>query len=245
MEERPNWIRRIAWAGMGLALVAAVIVLGAAVLRGKPVQAPRQPPPIQMVELPPPPPPPPPPPEPEIKPPEPVETPEIKEPEPVPEPKAEEPKPEEEAKPDPGPKDKAPGDDALDAEGEACSGAACLTARRGGTGLGTGGGGGGGGGYGQYAFVESQRAAQRDAALRRAVDGSDTVRGRRASVVLAISVGSDGRIGQVRLAQSCGDPSVDNAVVEAVRRLGSFRQAPPSGTPVTLRIQLNIQQSRA
>lgn len=244
MEERPNWIRRIAWAGMGLAMVAAVIVLGAAVLRGKPVQAPRQPPPIQMVELPPPPPPPPPPPEPEIKPPEDVKTPEIKEPEPVqeakPEPKPEEPKPEA-----PGPKDKAPGEDALDAEGEACAGAACLTARKGGTGLGTGGGGGGGGGYGQYALVESQRAAQRDGTLRRAVDGSDSVRGRRASVVLAISVGSDGRIGQIRLAQSCGDPSVDNAVVEAVRRLGSFGQAPPSGTPVTLRIQLNIQQSRA
>ncbi len=155
----------------------------------------------------------------------------------MPEPKAEQPKPEEETKPDPGPKDKAPGDDALDAEGEACSGAACLTARKGGTGLGTGGGGGGGGGYGQYALHRIGSAAQRDATLRRAVDGSESVRGRRASVVLAISVGSDGRIGQVRLAQSCGDPSVDTAVVEAVRRLGSFRQAPPSGTPVTLRIQ--------
>jgi TonB family protein len=243
MEERPNWIRRIAWAGMGLAIVAAVVVLGAALLRGKPVQQPRQPPPIQMVELPPPPPPPPPPPEPEVKPPEDVKTPEIKEPEPVqeakPEPKPEEPKPEA-----PGPKDKAPGDDALDAEGEACAGAACLTARKGGSGLGTGGG-GGGGGYGQYALVESQRAAQRDTTLRRVVDGSETVRGRRASVVLAVSVGSDGRIGQIRLAQSCGDSSVDNAVVEAVRRLGSFGQAPPGGTPVTLRIQLNIQQSRA
>ncbi|WP_051249224.1 energy transducer TonB family protein [Inquilinus limosus] len=244
MADRTTWIRRIAWTGMGLALVAAVVVLGAAVLRGKPVQQPRQPPPIQMVELPPPPPPPPPPPEPEIKPPEPVETPEIKEPEPV----QEEPKPEppqEEAKPEPPGPDKAPGDDALDAEGEACAGAACLTARKGGTGLGTGGGGGGGGGYGQYALVESQRAAQRDMALRRAVDGSETVRGRRASVVLTVSVAPDGRIGQVRLAQSCGDPSVDSAVVEAVRKLGAFRQGPPSGTPVTLRIQLNIQQTRA
>lgn len=244
MEERPNWIRRIAWAGMGLALVAAVVVLGMAVLRGKPVQQPRQPPPIQMVELPPPPPPPPPPPEPEVKPPEDVKTPEIKEPEPVqqpkPEPKPEEPKPEA-----PGPKDKAPGDDALNAEGEACAGVACLTARKGGTGLGTGGGGGGGGGYGQYALVESQRAAQRDSGLRRVVDASDAVRGRRASVVLSISVSPDGRIGQVRVVQSSGDPSVDSGVADAIRRLGSFGQAPPSGTPVTLRIQLNIQQSRA
>jgi TonB family protein len=244
MADRTTWIRRIAWTGMGLAVVAAVVVLGMAMLRGKPVQQVHQPPPIQMVQLPPPPPPPPPPPEPEVKPPEDVKTPEIKEPEPVAQPKPE-PKPEEPKQQQAGPKDKAPGDDALDAEGEACSGAACLTARKGGTGLGTGGGGGGGGGYGQYAFVESQRAAQRDSGLRRAVDGSEVMRGKRASVVLSISVSSDGRIGQIRLVQSCGDATVDNAVTEAVRKLGAFGTAPPSGTPVTLRIQLNIQQSRA
>ena len=41
------------------------------------------------------------------------------------------------------------------------------------------------------------------------------------------------------------DDITQEVFVRAYRKLGSFRQAPPSGTPVTLRIQLNIQQSRA
>lgn len=71
---------------------------------------------------------------------------------------------------------------------------------------------------------ELQRAIARhqrypEDARRRRVTGATT---------LAFVVQASGRIAELQVARSSGDPSLDQAAVQAVKRLGSFKPIPPS-----------------
>jgi protein TonB len=227
MAEGNGIFRRIAWGATTVAAIAAVIVLGMSLFGNAKVQPPpRLPPPVQIVELPPPPPPPPPPPEPEV--PLPEEQPSPDEPESTP---IEEPQPEPEStpdEPDDAEADKPPGDDAVNAAPEACSGPNCIIGRPGGTGGGTGSGGGGGGGY--EALVQSR--------LARAIQNDRVLRTARFTIDAAIWIGSGGRVERVEIRGTSGNPEYDAAMLSLLQR-ASFDRDAPAGQQQPMRVRLN------
>lgn len=61
------------------------------------------------------------------------------------------------------------------------------------------------------------------------------------TVVVALSVTSDGRLAGVSLARSSGDAAVDSAAIDAVRRAGRFPKAPRGLPPGTHNFRLPIR----
>jgi TonB family protein len=214
-DDRPSWPRRLGRMAIGLLVIGGLgtavyfIFDGMSKTQRHAIQT------VTRITLPPPPPPPPP------KPPEPekvVETPKIQEPKVV------------DKKPDKAPpKPEAPPASPLTAE-------AGTGANPYGLAVGNGSGNmlGGGGGDSKAAYQSYGRIVSADvqAALRRA----DKLRFAKFTAELRIWLDANGRVTQVRLASSSGDPVVDNEVTRSLSGL-ALREPPPKDMPQPIRLR--------
>lgn len=216
-EEGGGLARKLGLGLAGLATFAGVAYLIYNAGSGTGKLRPKEPPSIQIVDLPPPPPPPPPEPTPEVpqeeevveQEPTPIEQ---APPEPTPEPPAAEPQAE-----------APPGDAGLNAEGEAGTDGFGLRAGKGGGLFGTGGG-GGGGGYGQYAENVFRQALSEDRKLRLARADDDAF-----EVAIRVSIAADGTVRSVDVERSSGDTAFDSDVAEVIRKKGTVGRAQANG----------------
>lgn len=215
----PRRRSKVSWPVVAVAGVLAVI-LAVTFLRPSTVSERQRDDKTVRVVLPPPPPPPPPP---EVKP---VEQP----PEPKPTPMDQ---PVDQAPPPPdAPAQPTVGDSALTArEGAGPSNYGLASGDGSGTRIGgrPGGGDGGFGAYANVALAGVRQAAQADRELSRA---HFTAR-------LAVTVGPDGRIANVRLVNSTGDARRDARLIQVLTGV-QLSQRPPPGLPV-MRIELNAR----
>lgn len=215
----PRRRSKVSWPVVAVAGVLAVI-LAVTFLRPSTVSERQRDDKTVRVVLPPPPPPPPPP---EVKP---VEQP----PEPKPTPMDQ---PIDQAPPPPdAPAQPTVGDSALTArEGAGPSNYGLASGDGSGTRIGgrPGGGDGGFGAYANVALAGVRQAAQADRELSRA----------RFTARLAVTVGPDGRIANVRLVSSTGDARRDARLIQVLTGV-QLSQRPPPGLPV-MRIELNAR----
>jgi len=214
-DDRPSWPRRLGRMTIGLLVIGGLgtavyfIFDGMSKTQRHAIQT------VTRITLPPPPPPPPP------KPPEPekvVETPKIQEPKVV------------DKKPDKAPpKPEAPPASPLTAEAGTGANPYGLA-----VGNGTGNMVGGGGGDSKAAYQSYGRIVSADvqAALRRA----DKLRFAKFTAELRIWLDANGRVTQVRLASSSGDPAVDNEVTRSLSGL-ALREPPPKDMPQPIRLR--------
>ncbi|EDX80478.1 hypothetical protein BBAL3_1635 [Brevundimonas sp. BAL3] len=209
---------RINWPIVAVILVLAGIV-AAVLLQPSTVSERQRNDKTVRVVLPPPPPPPPPQVQPVEQPPEPTPTPMDQ--------------PVDQAPPPPdAPSEPTVGDSALTArEGAGPSNYGLAVGNGSGTRIGgrPGGGDGGFGAYANIALAGVRQAAQADRELSRA----------RFTVRLAVTVGPDGRIVNVRLVNSTGDARRDARLIQVLTGV-QLSQRPPPGLPV-MRIELNAR----
>jgi len=211
MEKRkPAWMR---WGGVLLGVAVAVmlgLLLKDFLGSGKPVRKQE----IQQLTLIKPPPPPPP----EQKPPEPEVKKEVVElPDPEPEPQADE--------PPPGP------DLGVDAEGTGDGDGFGLLGKKGGADLlGSRGN--------PWAWYDAMVNEAVTSAFQEALAREKELRDRKYRVVVKIWIGANGKISQVALVDSTGDPKVDELLKKVLQGVEALRGAPPADMPQPLKIRV-------
>ncbi len=210
--------RRRPWLLTGVLCIVAFLLLAALIgwlltkdtaSTRRPVTSP------QMLTLPPPPPPPPPPPEP---PPEPETPPEetVAEPDPI------EPVPSEQPEPTPDTADPV----SMDTDAQAGTDNFGIRSGSGGGMSGTGPGGAGNASYGRYLGYVMQQAIARDDRLKKLAF----------RLQVDVWMSPEGRITRVELNRGSGNDQADEAVVEALRRLGQVEQRPPASLTFPARV---------
>lgn len=201
--------------GVLLVVIIGIVVYWLQSQFEKPIQAKKQVQQITVIQPPPPPPPPP-----EVKPPEP-------EPEQVPEPENEpEPEPEE-------PAETPPGEElGVDAEGGAGSDGFGLLGKKGGSGL----LGGSPGSVIIWYGGQVKRALEQD--LQTILSEMPAAK-TDFNVLIAVWIGSDGRISRAELQNSSGKPEVDALIRSALPRLKfSVGKVPPENMPQPIKIRV-------
>lgn len=209
---KPAWMR---WGGVVLALFAAVM-LGLWLKDFLSGDTPPRKQSLQQITLIKPPPPPPPP----EKPPEPVVKEEIKLSEPEPEPM------EQADEPPPGP------DLGIDAEGEGSGDGFGLVGKKGGADL------IGGSRGNPWAWYDAIVNDAVNSAFQEALSREQALKDKSYKVVLKVWIDADGKILRIVMADTSGDPKVDELLKEALQNLRALREGPPADMPQPLKIRV-------